>query len=140
MRPFIVEEALTHSVIGSFLEAYNTLGYGFSEPVYVKALERELLEKGHRVQREFAVVVWYKGRELAYQRLDMVVDGRVVIEVKSTESLHKSAIRQLFNYLKATNIEVGLLLHFSPNGAKFYRQIHTRDRKRSVESVKSVES
>jgi GxxExxY protein len=113
-RHELIEERLTGSVIGAFFDVYNTLGYGFLEHVYVMALERELIERKHRVAREVAVPVLYKGHVLAEQRLDMIVDGKLVVETKSTQELHKGANRQVYNYLKATNLEVGLLLHFGP--------------------------
>ena len=140
MRSALIHEDLTHSVIGAFFEVYRNLGYGFVEHLYVMALERELRAKGHTVSREFAVLVRYKGEELGYQRLDLVVDDRLVVEVKSTHKLPPDAPRQLYNYLKATNLEVGLLLHFGPEGAKFYRQIHSTDRKGFVTSAPSVVS
>lgn len=112
-------EELTYSIIGAFFEAYNTLGYGFLEHLCLKALEHELMAKGHHVRREVWVAVMYKGRELGKQRLDMVVDDRIVIEVKSTHDLPRNATRQLFNYLRATNLEVGLLLHFGPEPKLF---------------------
>lgn len=113
---------LTHSVIGAFYEVHNNLGFGFLERFYVMALERELLERGHRVAREVSVHVLYKGQELGSQRLDLVVDEKLIIETKAAAELHKSATRQLYNYLKATNLELGLLLHFGPE-PKFYRVI-----------------
>jgi len=119
----LIEEELTKSVIGAFFEVYNTLGFGFLESTYVKALELELPDRGHSVRRQVAVNVMYKGEYLTTQRLDMIVDDRLVLEVKSTYHLHPAAIRQLYNYLRATNLEVGLLLHFGP-APKFYRQIH----------------
>ena len=122
-RHELVEERLTHSVIGAFFDVYNTLGFGFLEHVYVMALERELIARKHRVAREVAVRVLYKGDELAEQRLDMIVDEKLVVEIKSTHELHKSANRQVYNYLRSTNLEVGLLLHFGPE-ARFYRLIH----------------
>jgi len=138
MRSAIIDEELTHSVIGAFFEVYNTLGFGFLETIYVMALERELMARGHHVAREFAVRINYKGHELGYQRLDLVVDDRLIVETKSTDKLHPQALRQLYNYLKATNLQVGLLLHFGPSGAKFYRQIHTSGWKQSVASAQSV--
>jgi len=107
-------ERRTHSIIGAFYEVYNTLGFGFAEHLYVKALERELLARGHRVAREFLVSVYYKGEELGTQRLDMVVDGVIVVESKSTYVLSPGAKRQTYNYLRCTNLNVGLLLHFGP--------------------------
>jgi GxxExxY protein len=110
----LVEERLTRSVIGAFFEVYNTLGFGFLEHIYVMALERELLSRGHRVAREVDVHVTYKGNILGVQRIDMVVDEKLIVETKSTLELHKAAQRQVFNYLRATRLEVGLLLHFGP--------------------------
>lgn len=113
-------EALTYSIIGAFFEVYNTLGFGFREHLYVMALERELLARGHRVAREVAVRVSYKGEELGTERLDMIVDDVVVVETKSTEVLHRAAARQVYSYLKATNLKVGLLFHFGPE-PQFFR-------------------
>jgi len=118
----LLEETLTRSVIGAFFEVYNHLGFGFLEHLYVSALERELLAREHHVMRELCVRVMYKGQELGVQRLDMVVDHKLVVETKSSSELHKSSTRQLYNYLHATNLEVGLLLHFGPR-ATFHRVI-----------------
>ena len=116
----LIEQDLTRSIIGAFYETYNTLGYGFLESVYAGALERELLARGHRVAREYAVQVRYQGEEIGSQRVDMLVDKKVVIETKSTPILAASATRRLVNYLRGTNLEVGLLLHFGPE-PKFQR-------------------
>ena len=121
----LIEGKLTESVIGAFYEVYNFLGFRFLEQVYLAALERELRARGHAVGREVWVPVFYKGDEISRQRLDMIVDERLVVEAKSTQELHKSAPRQLHNYLRATRIQVGLLLHFGPEPA-FYRLVHTR--------------
>ena len=119
-RDELRHERLTHSVIGAFFEVYNTLGAGFLEQIYLGALTRELRERGHVVDREVQVRVRYKGVEIGWQRLDMIVDGTLVVEVKSTTELHSTARRQLRNYLCATRLELGLLLHFGET-AKFYR-------------------
>jgi len=116
MTTALIHEDLTYSVIGAGFEAYNALGFGFLEHVYSMALERELRARGHQVSREVAVAVMYKGEELATQRLDMLVDDKLIVEVKATSRLEPEASRQLYNYLRATRIEVGLLLHFSPKG------------------------
>ena len=121
-RGELLHERLTHSVIGAFFEVYNTLGFGFLEHLYVMALERELLTLGHRVGREVSIPVYYKGEELGRQRLDIVVDETLVVETKATADLHKAATRQLYNYLHATKLEVGILLHLGPQ-PKFYRVI-----------------
>jgi len=118
----LIEERLSHSVIGAFYAVHKKLGFGFLEHVYANALEVELRARGHRVAREFQVSIYYDGVEISHQRLDMVVDERLAVETKSTERLHKDAGRQLYNYLRATSLEVGLLLHLG-RSANFYRLI-----------------
>lgn len=132
----LLEEKLTRSVIGAFFDVYNALGFGFLEHLYVLALERELVARGHRVAREVVVRVSYKGEELGIQRLDMIVDERLVIETKATLELHKVAVRQVYNYLRATNLDVGLLLHFGPE-PKFYRVVCQSGQKRPTKSAPS---
>jgi GxxExxY protein len=117
----LVEEALTRSIIGAFFEVYNTLGFGFLESVYVAALERELLARGHKVSREVGVRVVYKGCEIAWHRFDLLVDDKVIVECKATELLSPTARLQLRNYLRATRLQVGLLLHFGPR-PQFFRE------------------
>lgn len=124
----LADEALTRSIIAAFFEVYNTLGYGFLESVYAEALARELRRRGHRVEREVAVKVWFKGQLIARQRVDMLVDDRVIIEIKSGLTLPITGSRQLYNYLRGTDKEVGLLLHFGPE-PKFYREYCPNARK-----------
>jgi GxxExxY protein len=135
----LIEERLTYSVIGAFYEVYNTLGFGFLEHVYVLGLEHELVARGHNIGREVRVPVWYKGVELATQRVDMIVDERLVIETKATFELHRAATRQVYNYLRATRLEVGLLLHFGPE-PKFYRILCRKEFNRKRLSARSEPS
>src|SRR6478736_3917718 len=109
----LIEKELTSSVIGAFFAVHRALGFGFLEHVHAAALDREI-----------NVLIQYDGADIAHQRLDMVVDDKVVIEIKSTEHLHRDAKRQLYNYLRATRFEVGLLLHFG-RSANFYRVVST---------------
>jgi GxxExxY protein len=118
----LIEEVLTGSIIGAFYTVYRELGFGFLEPIHAAALEIELRERGHDVARQFGTVVRYKGVEIAHQRLDMVVDNKVIVEITSAETLHRLATRQVLNYLRATSFEVGLLLHFGRE-ANFYRVV-----------------
>lgn len=108
----LAHSELTHSVIGAFYEVYNELGFGFLESIYMEALAWELIQRGHRVRREVEVQIFYRGKRLKRQRVDMIADDLLIVEAKSTFDLHPGARRQLYNYLRATNLEVGLLLHF----------------------------
>jgi GxxExxY protein len=108
----LLEGRLTESVIGSFFDVYGALGFGYREHIYSLALEQDLTTNGHRVDREVSVMVYYRGEPLARQTMDMIVDDRLVVEVKSTARLHPDSSRQLFGYLCATDLELGLVLHF----------------------------
>ena len=108
----LLHEATTRSIIGSFLDVHRALGFGYRERIYTLALERDLRAKGHRVDRDVAVMVYFRGEPLARQAMDVVVDEKVIVEIKSTERLHPEADRQLFGYLCSTTLAVGLLLHF----------------------------
>jgi|SRR5664279_875654 len=118
----LLEEALTRSVIAAFYQVYQGLGFGFREYIYSRALERVLVAGGHLVGREVPSTVYYRGEAVAQQVLDMIVDEKLVIEIKATEHLHPNASMQLFSYLSATRLEVGLLLHFGRK-PKFHRVI-----------------
>jgi GxxExxY protein len=111
----LVHQDITSAIIGCFYYVFNYLGCGFLESVYAAALAKALRARGHLVQREVGVDVWFEDEIVARQRLDMLVDGKVIVEIKSGDRLATSARLQLANYLAATGIEVGLLLHF---GAK----------------------
>ncbi len=134
----LLEEALSRSVIGAFYEVHNELGFGFREYIYALALQRELIARGHQVEREMGVPVYYRGEPLARQTLDMVVDERLVIECKATEQLSPSAVKQLFSYLSATTMEIGLVLHFGRE-ATFRRVIcENRFKKHRSQSASST--
>jgi GxxExxY protein len=118
----LFEEALTHKIIGGFFKVYNTLGHGFLESVYAKALESELVGRGLYVAREVPADVYYNGEVVGVFRADMVVESRVVLELKGSRKIDHTDIAQLLNYLRATDLELGLLLHFGPR-ASFKRLI-----------------
>ena len=124
----LFEGDLSRSVIGAFFEAYNEMGYGFTEILHAKGMQAELQSRGHRVAREVCVPVYLKEWTLGDQRIDMVVDDKMIVEIKSSQRLPKNTGRQLYNYLRCTDIEVGLILHFGLK-AEFYRQIVTNDKK-----------
>ncbi|HEY7236122.1 MAG TPA: GxxExxY protein [Gemmatimonadaceae bacterium] len=121
MRGELLEAERVHSIVAAFFTVYNYFGGGgLCEAAYSGALECELTLRGHKVDREVMAAVYYKGKLVARQRLDMVVDDRVIVESKATERLLPSAGPQLISYLRATTFEVGVLLHFGPH-PKFYR-------------------
>ncbi|HET7632455.1 MAG TPA: GxxExxY protein [Gemmatimonadaceae bacterium] len=121
-RP-LIEGELTESIIGCFFRVYRALPRGCREHLYALALQRELTDAGLSVEREKHIMVYYRGQPLARQKLDMVVNGKVIVEIKASVRLPSDANTQVFGYLAVTNLEVGLLLHFGEQ-PKFYRIVY----------------
>ena len=128
----LIHENLTGQIIKAFYKVYNELGYGFLERVYEKALALELESMGLRVGRQRPIKVYYLGREVGDYYADLIVEGLVIIELKCADAMCEAHEAQLLNYLKATDVEVGLLLNFGPKPA-FRRKIFTNDKKRHRE-------
>lgn len=103
---------VTERIIGAAYEVHNELGFGFLEKVYENALAIELQEQGLSVRQQEPVQVFYKGHLVGDYVADLVVEDKVVVELKAVKLLDKAHEVQLVNYLKATRMEVGLLLNF----------------------------
>ena len=103
---------LTETIIGVFYEVYNELGHGFLESVYERAFEVALTSKGFNVLRQIEIPVWFRGQKVGDFTADVLVDKRVLLELKAARTLDSSHEAQLLNYLRATEIEVGILFNF----------------------------
>jgi len=124
----LIEQALSRAAIDAFYRVYNRLGYGFLESVYVGALVVELQRDGHIVEREVPIEVAYDGVVLGFFRADLLVDRILILEVKADSEFTAGPERQLMNYLRCSELEIGILLVFGMK-PRFKRLIHTRDRK-----------
>jgi len=120
----LIDGELTHRIIGAFYHVYNRLGYGFLESVYSRAMALELTKRGLHVATEVACEVHFDGEIVGVFRADLMVESRLVLELKASQVLHMADRMQLLNYLRATDLEIGLLLHFGPKPA-FKRLIAT---------------
>jgi GxxExxY protein len=105
---------VTDAIIHCFYDVYNELGDGFLESVYREAMIVALREADHCVQKEQTVEVIFRGVRIGLFRTDLVVDNKVIVELKSTRCVEPVHEAQLLNYLKARTFEVGLLLNFGP--------------------------
>ena len=103
---------LTDKIIKCFYKVYNTLGYGFLEKVYEKSLCIELRKAGLNVYTQQPIEVYYENEIVGEYYADIVVDNKIIIELKAIEALKEVHGNQLVNYLKATEVEIGLLLNF----------------------------
>ena len=122
---------LTGKIIGAFFKVHNTLGYGFSEKVYENALALELQKLGLKVEPQKKILVYYDGQMVGEYFADIVVNGVVIVELKAVRQILERHEAQLLNYLKATRVEVGLLLNFGPK-AEHKRKVYDNDRKGSL--------
>jgi GxxExxY protein len=105
---------LTDTVIGVFYDVYNELGFGFLESVYRNALRLAFLEKGLTIEEEVTVSVFFRGQNVGDFRADLVVNGVLLLELKTAERIVPAHEAQLLNYLRSTSIELGLILNFGP--------------------------
>lgn len=105
-------EELSEKIIKAFYKVYNELGIGFLESVYEKAMFYELQDMGLKAERQKQIIVYYEEREVGIFYADLLVEDKIIVELKASEILANEHFAQLINYLKATRIEVGLLLNF----------------------------
>jgi GxxExxY protein len=113
----MLHESLTSDILN--------LGYGFLEKVYENALAKELAKCGHQIKQQAPIQVYYQGEVVGEYFADILVDEKVILELKATAEIAKSHESQLVNYLKATGIQVRLVLNFGPK-AEFRRKIFTK--------------
>ena len=118
------ETDLTRRIIGCFFRVHSALGFGFLESVYVRALSVEMARSAIEFQPEAPIDVFYAGTKVGHFRVDLLVERRVIVEVKASAKLAEADHKQLLNYLKGCPVEIGLLLHFGPK-AQVHRLVHS---------------
>ena len=119
---------LTERIIKAYYHVYNTLGYGFLEKVYENALILTLRKWGLEVRQQVPLKVFFEGAVVGEYFADVIVVDRVLLELKSADAIDEAHEAQLLNYLKATDIEVGLVLNFGKT-PQFRRKVFSNDRK-----------
>jgi GxxExxY protein len=127
--PALKHSDLTEKVIGVFYDVYNELGHGFLESTYAQAMVVALEESGLSSMREVPVPVWFRGRKVGQYYADLIVEGVVLLDLKAARTLESAHEAQLLHYLRATEIEVGLLLNFGLR-PQFRRLLFDNERKR----------
>lgn len=124
----ILHKELTDKVIDAFFEVFNELGYGYLERVYQNSLYMELVSRGHKVEAQKEIKIYYKGRAVGIYYADLVVDDLVILELKAADAINEAHEAQLINYLRGTDKEIGYILNFGPKPS-FKRKIYTNERK-----------
>jgi GxxExxY protein len=126
----LLHKELTEPIIKTFYDVYNELGYGFLEKVYQNAMVFELKLRGYKVEAQKQIKVFYKAKEVGEYFADILVNDLVILELKAADSIVEEFEHQILNYLKGTNIEVGLLLNFGKK-PEFRRKVFENARKKS---------
>lgn len=127
---------LSEQIIKAFYKVYNTLGYGFLEKVYENALFFELESIGLNVRKQEPIKVYYEEKEVGVYFADLIINDTIIIELKAAESLSEEHESQLINYLKATDIEVGLLLNFGKK-PEVKRKVYSNNIDEIIKSLKN---
>lgn len=124
----LLHQQITDQILQSFYKVYNKLGYGFLEKVYENALLIELNDCGLKCESQLPISVYYNKQRVGNYFADLIVEDLIIIELKAVESIDEAHEIQLINYLKATKIEVGLLLNFGKKPG-FKRKLFTNNLK-----------
>ncbi len=123
-----LHKEISERIIKCFYTVYNTLGFGFLEKVYENAMMIELTKNGLYTEKQKPIKVFYENNIVGEYFADIIVENSIILELKAAECIVEEHEYQLINYLKATNIEIGLLLNFGKT-PEIRRKIFTNDRK-----------
>jgi GxxExxY protein len=127
----LLHKSITDIILKVYYEVYNELGYGFLEKVYQNAMYFELKSLGYKVEAQKQIKVYFKQQLVGEYYSDLLVEDKVIVELKACDLLMNIHVAQIMNYLKATGIEVGLLLNFGEE-PEFKRLIYTNNRKKNL--------
>ncbi|MCK4643616.1 GxxExxY protein [bacterium] len=120
----IIFPELSYKIMKVIFEVHNELGPGFMETIYHKALISELELNNFAVECEKIIHISYKEKKIGTHRLDIVVDGKIIIELKTVESISIHYKKQLISYLKPTGYKLGILVNFPKSKVEYYRVIN----------------
>ena len=130
-----LHSALTRKIIGQAYHVHNQLGWGYAEIIYEKALAKRLRGIGLVAERQHPIDVWFEEECLGDFRADILVENLVIVELKAVETVHAKYYAQTNNYIRSTEIEVGLLINFGPDGVEVTRKVMTNDRKPNLAEI-----
>ena len=130
----LLHKEISKPILQVFYDVYNQLGYGFLEKVYQNAMYFELVAQGQKVEAQKQIKVYFKNQLVGEFYADLLVEDTIIVELKACEHLINSHVAQLMNYLKATQIEVVLVLNFGET-PDFKRLAYTNNRKSNIKNL-----
>jgi len=116
-----IKDELTHKIIGCAMKVHSALGNGFQEVIYQRCLEIEMRKQGIDFSREQEMPIYYEGEIVGTRRVDFLVEDKVLVELKALIQLEDVHLAQIYNYLEAFKIELGLLINFGARSLEFKR-------------------
>jgi len=126
---------ITRKIIGAAMKVHSTLGNGFQEVIYQRALAIEMAEQGLTFQRELEMQIYYRAQKIGTRRVDFLVEDKVMVELKAVTVLDDVHLAQVINYLEAYALEIGLLINFGAKSLEFRRVINSK-----IKSTRSTPS
>jgi len=126
LRKPLIYSDLTHKIIGALFSVFNNIGSGHKESFYQKSVAYELNLSGFTFKEQLPVRVAYKGKNIGLYYFDFLIDDKIVLEIKVRNFFSKKDINQLYSYLKAKNLKLGIIAHFTRTGVKFKRVVNLK--------------
>jgi GxxExxY protein len=120
--------SITYKIIGAAMTVQSTLGSGFQEVIYQRALTIEMAKQGLSFQREVEMEIFYDGQSIGTRRVDFLVEDKVMVELKAVKALEDVHLAQAINYLEAYGLETGLLINFGAKRLEYRRVVKSLDR------------
>jgi GxxExxY protein len=120
---------ITHKIIGAAMKVHSTLGNGFQEVIYQRAMEIEMPKHGLSYLRELEMPIFYDEQQIGTRRVDFLVEDQIMVELKALTQLEDVHLAQAINYLEAYKLEIGLLLNFGAKSLEFRRLIKSLNRR-----------
>jgi GxxExxY protein len=132
----MIYQELTHKIIGCAMKVHSTLGNGFQEVIYQRAMAIEMRKQGLNYSREMEMYIFYDEEQIGTRRVDFFVEEKIMVELKAIINLTDSDLNQCRNYLEAYHLPVGLLINFGSNSLQ-YKRIYNTKHPEAIEALKN---
>ena len=132
----MIYQDLTHKIIGCSMKVHSTLGNGFQEVIYQRAMAIEMRKQGLSFEREMEMTIFYEEENIGTRRVDFFVEGKIMLELKAIIELNDANLNQCRNYLEAYNLPVSLLINFGSNSLQ-YKRIYNTKHPEAIEALKN---
>jgi len=132
----MIYQELTHKIIGCAMKVHSTLGNGFQEVIYQRAMAIEMRKQGLSFEREMEMTIFYERENIGTRRVDFFAEGKIMVELKAVIELNDAHLNQCRNYQEAYNLPVGLLINFGSKSLQ-YKRIYNTKHPEAIEALKN---